>query len=360
VTSGGGPRPGLIALQRCPDNLEFPFSTLSGSITREEEFFVRAHFDVPLIDAGSFRLRVEGAVDRPFSIGLDELTRLQALTRVALLECAGNGRVFLSSPHPGLRWELGGVGNAAWTGVPLAALLERAGVQERAVDVVLEGADRGRLEDPEPETPGVIPYARSLPIEKARRPEVLLAHRMNGAPLTARHGFPLRAIVPGFYGMASVKWLTRIVVVDRPFIGYFQSSTYAYWKPHEGGSPSLVPVGENEVKAQIARPAVGEVVPAGVEYRAFGAAWAGESPVARVELSFDSGHHWDDAELIDEPAPYAWRRWVYRFHTPPKPGACVVMARATDVNERTQPMHRDELRKDTMINHVLPIPFEVR
>src|SRR5262249_37248653 len=157
-----------------------------------------------------WKLTVEGAVDRPLSLTLNDLQRMKEATLTATLECAGNSRVFLVPRVPGVPWELGAVSNAEWGGVPLAAILEKAGVQNKAVEVVLEGADTGEVKDP-PTTPGVIPYARSLPLEKARKPEVLLAWKMNGAELTPAHGYPLRAVVAGWYGMASVKWLTRLV-----------------------------------------------------------------------------------------------------------------------------------------------------
>ena len=153
----------------------------------------------------------------------NELERAE--TVLATLECAGNSRVFLTPKPPGVLWELGAVGTAEWTGVPLAAVLEKAGVQGKAVEVILEGADSGEVKDP-PTSPGVIHFARSLPLDKALDPNTLLAWRMNGELLTPRHGFPLRLVVPGWYGMASVKWLTRITVLDAPHTGYQNAQAY--------------------------------------------------------------------------------------------------------------------------------------
>jgi DMSO/TMAO reductase YedYZ molybdopterin-dependent catalytic subunit len=350
---------GLITRQRDPENLEFPFATLGGFLTPREQFYVRSHFEVPDLGAAAWRLKVEGAVERPSEVGYDELRRMAARTVTALLECSGNGRVFLEPPQVGIRWELGGVGNAAWTGVPLAAVLERAGVKPGAVEVILEGADTGRFREPDPRTPGVIPYARSLPLEKARRPEVLLAYRMNGEDLSPRHGYPVRAVVPGWYGMASVKWLRRIIVTDRPFQGYFQTFQYATWERRDGLS-SLVPVTEVQVKAQIARPAPYEVVPKDTTYRIHGAAWAGEAEVAKVEISTDGGRSWARAKWTGEPARYAWRFWEFPWQTPAQDGHPILMARATDDRGRVQPMERDDDRRDAMISHVLPIEVEVR
>jgi len=350
-----------ILREKEPENLEFPFSTLSSFVTPSEQFYIRNHFAMPRLDASAWRLSVEGAVERPFTLGYDELLRMPARTATATLECAGNGRVFLVPKASGAQWELGGAGNAEWTGVPLAALLDRAGVRAGAVEVIFEGADSGEISE-EPKSPGVIHFARSLPLAKARGPRVLLAHRMNGAALPPAHGFPVRALVPGWYGMASVKWLTRIVVTDRPFQGFFQTLQYSYFQRRDG-LPTLAPVTEMQVKAEIARPAMHEAVRANTAYRMHGAAWTSDSAVTRVEISVDGGRAWAAARLLDAPpaarGPDAWRLWEYDWRTPPRPGPRTVMARATDARGRTQPMERDPDRRSYMISHVLPIEVEV-
>jgi DMSO/TMAO reductase YedYZ molybdopterin-dependent catalytic subunit len=267
--------------------------------------------------------------------------------------------VFLEPPQVSLRWELGGVGNAEWTGVPLAAVLERAGIKPCAVEVILEGFDRGQYKEPNPQTPGVISYARSLPLAKARAPEVLLAYRMNGEELPPRHGHPVRAVVAGWYGMASVKWLKRVIVTDCPFAGYFQTFMYTTWDRRHG-LPTLVPVTDLQVKAQIARPASYEAVPKGSNYRMHGAAWAGRPVVAKVEISDDGGKTWAEARLLGQPVPYAWRLWEFDWRTPERAGRYVIMARATDDRGRTQPRERDPDHRDAVISHILPIEVEVR
>jgi DMSO/TMAO reductase YedYZ molybdopterin-dependent catalytic subunit len=355
----------LIIRQREPENLEFPFPTLDRFLIPTERFYVRNHFatprlsveDRPGMPTGPWRLRVEGAVERPLTLSYAEIRKLPSRTAVALLECAGNSRVFLVPRASGLLWELGAVGTAEWTGVPLATILDRAGVRKEAVEVILEGADAGEIRDA-PSSPGVIHFARSLPLARARRPEVLLAYGMNGADLTPAHGFPLRAVVPGWYAMASIKWLTRIIVTDRPFQGYFQLLDYSYFE-RVHGVPTLTTLTELQVKALIARPMLNEVVPAKRMYRVHGAAWTGDSEVARVEVSTDRGKTWEAARLLEKPVAYAWRLWEYNWRTPAG-GRQTLMARATDRRGRTQPLTRDPDRRNYMISHVLPIDVEVR
>lgn len=352
--------PGLIVRQTEPDNLEMPFPTLDRFLTPNDRFFVRSHFAVPTIDLTTWRLRVEGAVQNPLELTYDEVRRLPSRTAPALLECSGNSRVFITPRAEGLPWELGAVGTAEWTGVPLAAVLERAGVRAGAVEVILEGADAGEVRPHHNpyQSPGRINFARSLPLAKARQ-DVLLAHQMNGSSLPAAHGYPLRAIVPGWYGMASTKWLSRIVVTDRPFQGFFQTMEYAYYERRHG-LPSLTPVTELQVKALIARPMRNEVITPGQSYRVHGAAWTTGGDVTRVEVSTNGGQTWTLARLLEQPVTHAWRLWEYTWEAPRQPGRHTLMARATDSRGRTQPERHDPDRRNTMINFTLPIQVEVR
>jgi DMSO/TMAO reductase YedYZ molybdopterin-dependent catalytic subunit len=351
------PAPRLITRQDNPENLEFPFATLDGFITPNNLFYVRNHFPTPQVNAKSWRLDVSGAVERPLRLSLDEVRELPSTTQAVTLECAGNGRTFLTPRAKGVQWDLGAVSTAEWTGTPLAVVLEKAGVRPSAVEVVLEGADRGKPTT-EPTPPGEIAFARSLPLSQARKPEVLLAWAMNGKELPAAHGFPLRAVVGGWYGMASVKWLTRLVVVDKPFQGYWQTVDYSGWV-RSGGEPTLEAITAMEVKASIARPAAGEVVPAGADCRIHGAAWAGEADVTKVEVSTDGGRSWEEATLTGKAVPFAWRLWEYTWRKPAA-GKYTLMARATDSRNRVQPRERDPGRRSYVINHTVPTPVEVR
>jgi DMSO/TMAO reductase YedYZ molybdopterin-dependent catalytic subunit len=344
----------MITRQEQPANLEMPFGTLDEFITPKDRFYVRCHFPIPEIDERKWRLQIEGAVSAPVQFSLDELRELPAETRTATLECAGNGRVFLVPKVKGVQWELGAVGNAEWTGVPLRHLLERAGIKECAREVVLEGADEGTIAEL-PRPAGPIHFARSIPLAKAMD-DVLLAFAMNGRPLPAAHGFPLRAIVPGWYGMASIKWLQRIVVSEEPFHGYYQTVDYAYWQRNQSG-PTLVPLTEMQPKAQIARPENRETISANGNYLIKGAAWSGEAEISKVELSFDGGKTWRDAILDKESKKNAWRLWHLEWK--PRAGVQTLLARATDSRGRIQPLERNADAGTYMIDHCLPIEVDV-
>ncbi len=251
----------LIPRQHDPENLESPSSVFDSYLTPDDLFYVRNHFEVPELDVRAWRLRVEGAVEQRREFDYEELRALPSRTVVATLECAGNSRTFLPQQSKGIQWSLGAVGNAEWTGVPLPSVLAAAGLQQEATEIVLEGADSGAV-DEEPKTPGAIYYSRSLPLSKALSSDVLLAYAMNGNELTQQHGSPVRAIVPGWYGMASVKWLQRIYVSVRPVAGYFQTFEYSRWERGDG-MPTLVPLTAGEVKAEIIEPASNGSVGAG-------------------------------------------------------------------------------------------------
>ena len=261
------------------------------------------------------------------------------------------------SPVPGLQWGQGAVGNAEWSGVSLSAILEKAGVKKSAVEVVLEGADKGQV-NLDPKSPGPIHFARSVPIEKAKSESVLLAYKMNGETLPASHGYPLRAVVGGWYGMASTKWLTRINVSDKPFQCFWQSLDYSYFERRDG-LPTLIPVTAMLPKAILARPGLHEVIPAGKSFRLFGAAWAGERPVGKVDVSLDGGKTWVRAKLLAESKALQWVFWEYVWENPAK-GAASIVARSTDDRGQTQPATRDPDRRTYMINHLVPTSVTVR
>ena len=344
---------GLISREKEPTNLESPFDQIDSYLTPAELFYVRNHFATPKLELDSYRLLIDGAVRSPCSLSYAQLRSMPYETRVATLECAGNSRDFLVPQAPGAQWELRAVGNAEWTGVPLGWLLERVGLEGDAREIVLEGADRGTPREP-PVPPCPISYARSLPREKALQPEVLLAYQMNGRELPVAHGYPVRAIVPGHYGMASVKWLTHVHAVREPFRGYWQTSEYAYWADVDG-APVRRALGEMKLKSEIARPPVYETLAPDRPYIVSGAAWAGETDVTSVAVSTDGGRTWAEAEFLDPARRHAWRRWRFDWLTPKVGGRCTLLARATDATGRVQPDEHDSWYGSYVIDHALPI-----
>lgn len=359
--SARGSQPMMLErIQRSPApiNLEAPLAVLDRAITPNELHYVRNHFPVPTLQANKWRLRVVGAVERELELSLDDLRRMTSRTVAMTLECAGNSRSLLTPAARGVQWANGAVSTAEWTGVSLLDVLNRAGLRQGAVDVVLEAADRGEI-TAEPRSPGVIPFARSLPIAKARQTDVLLAYRMGNADLPANHGFPLRAIVPGWYGMASVKWLTRIVVTDRPYNGFFQSLDYSIYERRQD-LVTVTPITQMQVKSIIVSPTTMQRIAANTMVRVHGAAWTGESEITRVEVSADAGQTWIDARLTGNARAHCWRHWEHMWRSPAQAGRVTLMARATDARGNVQPMQRDADRRNYMINHVQPVVVDVQ
>src|SRR5258705_6804039 len=344
---------GLIIRQKEPTNLETPLDQVDSYLTPAELFYIRSHFAAPRLDLASYQLRVDGAVKIPIALSYQQLRDMPSETRVATLECAGNSRVFLIPQVSGAQWELGAVGNAEWTGVSLGALLERAGLEEDACEIVREGSDRGTPTEvrvpPEP-----ISYAGSLPRDKAIQREVLIAYQMNGRDLPLHHGYPVRAVVPGHYGMASVKWLTHIQAVREPFRGYWQTSDYGYWD-YLDGKPVRRALGEMKLKSEITRPGVYETLVPNQRYMIFGVAWAGETEVTGISVSTDGGETWTNAEFLDPVQRYAWRRWQFDWLTPKKPGRYTLLARANGADGSVQPDIHDQNSGTYVINYPLPI-----
>jgi DMSO/TMAO reductase YedYZ molybdopterin-dependent catalytic subunit len=278
---------------------------------------------MPVLDSNDWRLQVAGAVDRSLSLSLRELQNLPSQTLAVTLECAGNGRSLLSPPVPGEQWALGAVSTAEWTGVPLVEVLDRAGVARDAVEVLFRGADSGGQE----------PFGRSLAVQDARDGDVLLAYAMNGEPLPVHHGFPLRAVVPGWYAVASVKWLTEIEVLRAPFAGFYQADRYVYEWPSDVGVVRE-PVTLQQVRALITEPGPNDRIKGG-DLVVRGVAWSGAAPVARVEVSISNGP-WQTARLVGERRRHSWQWWELLTQVD-RPGPASIRARATDLAGRSQP-----------------------
>jgi DMSO/TMAO reductase YedYZ molybdopterin-dependent catalytic subunit len=313
-------------------NSGLPLEALRHDVTPAGLHFLLTHFDVPFVPSPQdWRLAIDGRVRRPFAISLADLQTLPAKTLRVTLECAGNGRANVVPRWQTQPWEYGAVGTAEWTGTPLRHLLERAQLDADAVEIAFFGADRGFDAGIEHD------YGRSLTPAMAMGKDVLLAWAMNGSPLPPQHGFPLRLVVPGWYGMASVKWLRRIEALARPFDGYQQVGSYVYrQKPGEPG----IPVSTMRVKSLMAPPGIPDwytrnrVVERGpVELS--GRAWSGGGvAIAKVEVGIDGD--WREAALDPPHDKYAWRGWRCTWHA--APGDYVLACRATDANGQTQPL----------------------
>lgn len=351
------PRARLIPRSSEPEVLEFPLETLDGFITPNELFFVRNHHLVPHLDAAAWNVSVEGLVDRPLRLSLDDLRAMPRESRQATLECAGNGRAGLDPAVHGVQWACGAVGNAVWSGVPVRHVLERAGLRTEAVDVVFEGADRG-LVHTMPKPCGRIPFARSLSVGIAASEGPILAYEMNGEPLPVAHGAPVRLIVPGWYAVASVKWLARMVAIDRPFQGYYQTTDYTTWIVKDG-NPELAVIGPMPVKSVIARPVAGARLALGRSVELFGAAWSGEHEVVGVEVSVDGGETWRTAVLRGDSSPGVWRHWSYEWTVDGPVGMRMLLSRARDSAGRVQPMERDWNHGTYVVDHSLPVTVMV-
>lgn len=313
-------------------NHGMPLEALAYDVTPAGLHYLLVHYDIPVVDASAWRLAIAGCVERELSLSLDDLRARPSVTHAVTMECAGNGRAGLSPRPLSQPWLLEAVGTAEWTGTPLAPLLEEAGLTAAAAEVVFRALDRG-VEGGEDQH-----YARSLTLEEAHRDEVLLAYAMNGAPLPPQHGFPLRLVVPGWYGMTSVKWLSAIELVDAPFAGYQQARGYRMRQsPDEPGDPVarivprslMVPPGMPDfaTRARIAEPG---------PCRVLGRAWSGLGEIARVEFSADGGASWSDARLGPQQGPWAWRRWEADWVA--QPGEHELCSRATDSAGNQQPL----------------------
>ena len=321
---------GLVVHRAHPLNCETSIPALIGGVVMPNaHFYIRNHFPIPNLDPAAFRLTVGGLVERPLSLAVRDLHNMRSQTLVVTLECAGNGRVQFDPPIQGEKWDLGAVSTAEWTGVPLVEILDRAGVRSGAREVLFRGADQGHVEG----LSESIRFERSLRLDDARDEHVLLAYAMNGEPLPVQHGYPLRLIVPSWYAVASVKWLTEIELIDRPFVGHYQTDKYWYeWTRDD--QVVREPVTLQRVRALITEPASDAEVQTG-DLAIRGVAWSGAASIARVEVSVGGGG-WQEARLVGERDRHSWQWWELITRVE-KPGGMSLRARATDLAGRTQP-----------------------
>jgi len=319
-------------LQLAARNHGMPLEALRYDLTPVGLHYLLIHFDIPAVDASAWRLGIGGRVRSPLELSLEDLRARPAVTLPVTLECAGNGRARLAPRPISQPWLNEAVGTAAWTGTPLAPILREAGIEDGAVEVVLTGLDRGVQGDVEHA------YERSLPLEEALREEVLLAYEVDGRPLPPQHGHPVRAIVPGWYGMTHVKWLDRITVVDEPFTGYQQAVAYHFSASEDDPG---TPVTRIMPRALMAPPGIPDFMtrvrhlePGPCELH--GRAWSGWGPIERVEVSADGGSTWADARLGRPVSAYGWTAWSWTWDA--EPGEHELCSRAIDAAGHVQPL----------------------
>jgi DMSO/TMAO reductase YedYZ molybdopterin-dependent catalytic subunit len=322
----------LEELQLAARNHGMPLEVLREDVTPIGLHYLLTHYDIPHVDPEAWRLTVDGLVTTELSLDLDALRALPAHEVIATMECAGNGRARLEPRPVSQPWLLEAVGTGRWRGARLHDVLQRAGIDRTAVEVLFTALDRG-IENGEEQV-----FQRSLSVAEAGAPDVLLAYELNGAALPPQHGFPLRLLVPGWYGMTNVKWITRITAIDEPFTGYQQARGYHLRQSDEDeGEPLtriypralMVPPGIPDFMTRERATHAGKVT-------VDGRAWSGHAPVAAVEVSTDDGVTWHDAQLGAEMlGPWAWRSWSYEWDA--KPGRHVLACRARDEAGNAQP-----------------------
>ena len=345
----------LDELRLAARNHAMPLEALRWPVTPVGLHYLLIHYDVPLVDPERWALEIGGAVETPLVLALDDLHARDAVELTATMECAGNGRALLEPRPISQPWLTEAVGTARWRGVRLADVLEEAAPRDTGLDVVFAGLDRGVEGDVEQR------YERSLPLAEALESGAVLAYEMNGGPLPPQHGFPLRLVVPGWYGMTNVKWLSAITVVTEPFAGYQVASGYRFRQSEdEEGRPVtrmrprslMVPPGIPEFET---RGRILEVGPVVLQ----GRAWSGRAPIERVEVSTDGGSSWADAALTrDLEGPWAWCGWSFPWDA--APGEHVLGARATDETGDTQPLEPEWNLGGYENNAVQRVPVVVR
>jgi DMSO/TMAO reductase YedYZ molybdopterin-dependent catalytic subunit len=321
-------------LQLAARNHGMPLEALRWPVTPVGLHYLLIHYDIPAVDESEWRLAVGGRVGSELSLSLGELRARPAVTRTVTMECAGNGRAWLDPRPVSQPWLLEAVGTAEWTGVAVRDLLDEAGAGDGAVEVLFTGLDRGVEGSVEQA------YQRSLPLDVVCE-EALLAYAVNGQPLPPQHGFPLRLVVPGWYGMTNVKWLARMDVLDAPFDGYQQAMAYRFRAdPDDPGTPVtrmqprslMVPPGIPDFMTRLRHLEAGPC-------RLEGRAWSGWGGIEAVDVSTDGGATWAAAELGEEPPPGAWRGWSFAWEA--EPGEYELCSRARDAAGNAQPVTAD-------------------
>ena len=323
-------------------------------VTPTEGHFIRSHFAAPQVNCSDWSLPITGDVNNPLDLSYEDLLNLPSHEIVSLMECAGNSRSTMQPPAEGVQWDNGGVSVSQWRGVSVKTVLEQASLKSVATDVLFEGLDSGT----ESHANGKLVYAMSVPVEKLLDPDTILAYEMNGEPLPKDHGYPIRLLVPSWYGMASVKWLAKITVMDHPNEG-FHETDYRIYPATDGKSDATVQrVTKLRVKSLISAPTKGSIVSPG-RHKINGVAWSGDGHIAKVEVSIDDARTWHAAELEEPNGTYSWQHWEYDWEATSL-GHTLLRCRATDCQGNIQPMLATWNYRGYEVNSIHSVPITVR
>ena len=322
-------KPYLITKTLTPENQETPIQFLNSEMVDAKLFYRRNHFSYPHFTSSFYFLPIEGLVQTSKTFSLQELYSLPSITIKVILECSGDKRELFQPKVFGEQWEKGAISQGIWKGVSLRTLLKFTGLLHTAKEIVFEGYDYGER----PDSSQMFSFARSLPIEKALEPDTIIAYEYNNQPIPFKHGFPLRLIVPGWYAMASVKWIKKITVIDKEFKGPFQAVDYVYY-PNKENDKGKFPVTTIHVNSTIRYPLNRQLLPAGI-YQINGFAWTGKGIITKVELSIDDGQTWDICQLTSKSEKYSWVPWIYKWKALKK-GEYTIKSKATDSEGNVQ------------------------
>lgn len=347
-------RPYLTTRSVKPENQETPIHFLDHWQTPLSYFYRRNHFAYPFLDLQNYWLYIDCGEEYPLqSLHYYDILKMPPKSLIIPLECAGNKRAHFTPKVFGEQWEEGAISQGKWTGVSLKDILEKAGLPKNTKEIIFTGADIGKKANISKR----VPFERSLPLEKALHPDTLIAYKCNDKTLSFKHGFPFRLIVPNWYGMASVKWLTHIKAIDHHFKGPFQTDDYMYY-PHKNNDRDPFPVNSLNVNSIIQQPLHLSILKTGT-HEIKGIAWTGNGRITVVELSFDNGVTWNNAILKKLPnQKYAWCNWFYQW-TVEKNGEYTVYARAKDSSGRVQPVTPFWNRKGYGYNAISKIKVKI-
>ena len=327
---------------------------LNVPISPNEGHFIRSHFPAPQINISDWSLTVDGDVDSPLNLSYDDLIKMPSHEVVNLMECAGNSRSTMQPPAEGVQWDNGAVSVSCWKGVSLKTVLEQASHKSSATDVLFIGVDSGNV----PAAGTSMAYEMSVPMAKLLDQDTLLAYEMNGKPLPKDHGFPIRLLIPGWYGMASVKWLSKITVMDHPN-GGFHELDYRFYPATDGKSDAKIErVSSLKVKSLISTPSKGNILEPG-RHTIKGVAWSGDGRITKVEVSTDDDRSWREAKLEEPSGAYSWQHWEIDWDAS-NLGHSLLRSRATDSAGNVQPMLATWNYRGYQVNSIHSVPITVR